>query len=157
MTDLKLLALEPEDLSVVSAHLQDAVLKVADIAFLPRERRFAALLNRFDWAEANHPGTSSRIHTNKQAFTRRRTALRFENVQSARLKNIDLADTKRVLSLLAVQFEAIGADDPSGSVSLIFAADAAIRLDVEYIEAEMRDLGAAWGTASKPEHSNDSD
>lgn len=155
MTDLKLLALEPEDLSIVSAHLQDAVLKVSDIAYLPAEKRFAALLNRFDWLKAHQTGDGAGKRPPNQAFTRRRTALRFENVHAARLKNIDLADKKRVLNLLAVQFDSAGPDDPSGHISLIFAADAAIQLDVEYIEAEMRDLGGAWSTGSKPVHSDD--
>jgi hypothetical protein len=79
-----------------------------------------------------------------------------ERVTAARLKNIDLAATKRVLSLLAIQFEPQVEGDPAGSISLVFAADAAIRLDVECIEVEMRDLGAAWTTEMKPEHSDDS-
>lgn len=155
MTDLKLLALEPEDLKIFSAHLQDAVLKVADIAYLPKENRFAALLNRFDWVHAQHSESVAGRQRDNASFNRRRTALRFEKVTSARLKNIDLKDKKRVLNLLAVQFEAAGPEDPAGFVSLIFAADAAIRLDVDYIEAEMRDLGAVWATESKPEHSDE--
>lgn len=153
MTDLKLIALEPEDLQIISAHLQDAVLTVADLAYLPREKRFAALLNRFDWSGAQQSGSIGR-GGEQPAFARRRTALRLERVTAARLKDIDLKDTKRVLNLLAIQFEAHRADDPAGFVSLIFAADAAIRLEVECIEAEMRDLGAVWATGSKPEHTD---
>jgi hypothetical protein len=159
MTDLKLLALEPEDLAIVSAHLQDAVVTVSDIAYVPREKRFAALLNRFDWTSAH--GTTSPDanagNTSKKTtgtYTRRRTALRFERVTSARLKDIDLSDKKRVLNLLAIQFEPNGPQDPTGNLSLIFAAGAAISLQVECIEAEMRDMGGAWSTASKPEHSD---
>lgn len=154
MTDLKLIALEPEDLQIISAHLQDAVLTVADLAYLPREKRFAALVNRFDWSGAQQSDTSSTSRDGKPTFARRRTALRFERVTAARLKDIDLKDTKRVLNLLAIQFEARQENDPAGFVSLIFAADAAIRLDVECIEAEMRDLGAVWATGSRPEHSD---
>lgn len=154
MTDLKLIALEPEDLKIVSAHLQDAVLMVSDIAYLPREKRFAALLNRFDWAAAQDKAKSDSAKGGTPAFARRRAALRFEQVKSARLKNIDLADKKRVLSLLAIQYEAHAEGDPAGFVSLIFAGDAAIGLDVEYIEAEMRDLGAVWATGSRPEHTD---
>lgn len=153
MTDLKLIALEPEDLQIVSAHLQDAVLTVADLAYLPREKRFAALLNRFDWSDAQQSAPTP-PDGGQAAFARRRTALRFERVTAARLKDIDLKDTKRVLNLLAIQYEAHQADDPAGFVSLIFAADAAIRLDVECIEAEMRDLGAVWATGSRPEHTD---
>jgi len=151
MTDLKLIALEAEDLKILSVHLQDAVLNVGDIAYLPRERRLAALFNRFDWSDAEVAGQAKSGQT---MYTRRRCALRFENVKGARLKNIDLADKKQVLNLLAIQFEPHGADDPSGFVSLVFAGDAGILLDVDCIEAEMRDLGGAWATASKPEHSN---
>ena len=52
MPDLKLIALDADDLAVISAHLQDAVMKVGDLAFLPREKRFAAVANRFDWMDA---------------------------------------------------------------------------------------------------------
>jgi Protein of unknown function (DUF2948) len=154
MTDLKLIALESEDLKVVSAQLQDAVLKIADIGYFPSEKRFAALLNRFDWTEVQ---VAENAHKSSQPYTRRRTALRFENVNAARLKGIDLSKKEHVLNLLAIQFEANAEDDPSGYVSLIFAGDAAIRLDVEYIEAEMRDLGGVWATSSKPEHTTDED
>lgn len=149
MSDLKLIALEAEDLNVLSAHLQDAVMTVADVAYIPAEKRFAGLLNRFDWSDA--AAKDGRDKT----YTRRRTALRFEKVRRAQLKNIDLSDKKQVLNLLAIQFEAHGPDDPSGFVSLVFAGDAGILLDVEYIEAEMRDLGGVWATSSKPEHAAD--
>jgi len=154
MIDLKLIALEPEDLQIVSTHLQDAVLVVADVAYLPREKRFVALLNRFDWAAAQDAAGERQRNDKKSAFARRRAALRFEQVTAARLKDIDLTDKKRVLSLLAIQFEAREEGDPAGAVSLIFAGDAAIRLEVEYIEAEMRDLGAVWATGSRPKHTD---
>ena len=157
MTDLKLLAIEPEDLQIVSAHLQDAVVTVSDIAYLPREKRFAAMLNRFDWPGAEdtdkRQGRDYKSSGRQElSYTRRRTALRFEGVIAARLKGIDLADKKRVLNLLAIQFEPAVNGDPAGSVSLIFAGGAGIRLDVECIEAEMRDMGGAWSTSSKPDH-----
>lgn len=149
MPDLKLIALASEDLQIVSAHLQDAVVTVGDIAYLPRERRFAAVMNRFDWDSAPE---NAKVSRGKPAYTRRRAALRFERVAGARLKDINLAEKKRVLNLLAIQFEPAAEDDPAGHVSLIFAAGAEIRLEVECIEAEMRDLGGAWVTSSKPEH-----
>jgi hypothetical protein len=144
MTDLKLLALDQEDLSILSAHLQDAVLKVEDMAFLPRQRRFAAVLNRFDWVTALTPAKR------RARPQRRRTALRFERVERARLQGIDLKVKDRVLVLLAIGFEEGQA--PGGTVTLNFAGGAAIRLDVECIEAEMRDLGARWATRSLPDH-----
>jgi hypothetical protein len=144
MPDLKLIALDKEDLSIVSAHLQDAVLKVADLAYLPQEKRFAAIANRFDWAEALQDSTGS------QTFARRRAALRFERVHSAKVQGLDLNNKSAVLALLAIGFEE--REPPSGDVTLQFAEGAAIRLSVECIEAELRDLGPVWQAKSKPQH-----
>jgi hypothetical protein len=148
MPDLKLIALDAEDLSIISAHLQDAVLKVADMAFLPREKRFAAVANRFDWVEAINNDTAEGKH-----YARRRAALRFERVLGAQVHGIDLKNKGAVVSLLAIAFEP-GAP-PEGSVTLRFADGGAIRLYVECIEAEMRDLGPVWEAKSKPQHPDD--
>lgn len=142
MTPLKLLALDEEDLAVVSSHLQDAVVRVGDIAYLPSQKRFAAVLNRFDWESASKPGAKD--------FQRRRTALRFDRVLSAKHKDLRPDAKDRVLSLLAVSFEA--GDAPSGQITLTFSGDISIELEVECLEAEMRDLGPAWSTRHKPEH-----
>lgn len=159
MSDLKLVALDAEDLAILSAHLQDAVVKVADMAYLPREQRFAALANRFDWTTAaagDAPQAASGAgqpgKRGGQAFVRRRSAIRFERVMAARVQGIDLKQKSRVLSLLAIQFEARSAEDPAGAITLVFAGGSAIRLEVECIEAELSDLGAAWSTKSKPQH-----
>lgn len=142
MPDLKLIALDEDDLAVISAHLQDAVLRVADMAYVKEEKRFAAVANRFDWQEA--------VSSAAQAFARRRCGIRFERVLGARLTGFDPADGGRVLSLLAVHFVATAA--PAGAVTLAFSGGAAVRLDVECVEAELKDLGAAWGTRQKPSH-----
>ena len=146
MTELKLIALDEDDLKIVSAHLQDAVTKVGDLAYLPREKRFAALVNRFDWVAAAK---------GERPFKRRRAALRFEQVTAARILNIALGDKTQVLNLLAVQFAKAAEGDPGGQVSLVFAGDAAIQLDVQFIETELKDLGAVWSTGSKPEHADE--
>lgn len=147
---LKLLALDAEDLAVVSAQLQDAVVRVGDLAYVKSAQRFASVLNRFNWMAALQSGeTETR---GPEAFERRQCALRFERVRAAKLQNIDLADKRRVLSLLAIQFEPTHADQPDGEILLIFAGGAAIKLDVECIECELRDLGAAWSTKSMPAH-----
>jgi Protein of unknown function (DUF2948) len=147
MPDLKLIALDAEDLSVISAHLQDAVLKVGDIAYLPREKRFAAVTNRFDWAEALKDGKEP------SEFARRQAALRFERVLSAQVSGIDLKNKGAVLSLLAIGFEPTEA--PAGDVMLLFADGGAIRLRVEVIEAELKDLGPVWQAKAKPQHPDD--
>jgi Protein of unknown function (DUF2948) len=142
MKPLKLIALDEEDLAIVSSHLQDAVVRVGDMVYQPSKKRFAAVLNRFDW-EAAQGG-------NGKDFKRRRTALRFERVFGAQLKNVKSSAPERVLSLLAVRFDADEA--PAGKVILTFSGDASIQLKVECIEAELKDLGPAWNTRSKPEH-----
>ena len=144
MDKLKLIAFDVEDLAVISANLQDAVLKVGDMTYLPGEKRFAAVLNRFDWANA--------ITGGKIDLRRRQSALRFERALGAKVSGLDLAQQTEVLSLLAIQFEAKGAEDPAGAVTLIFAGGGAVKLEVECIEAELRDLGPAWQARAKPEH-----
>lgn len=142
MSKLKLFALDAEDLEVVSAHLQDAVARVGDIAWMPAQKRFVVIVNRFDWAEAGaarDPG-----------HHRRRTALHFERVAAVRRRGIRQDNPDAVLNLLAIRFEQT--DTPGGSVDLVFSGGAEIRLDVECLEARLSDLGPAWSTASIPAH-----
>jgi hypothetical protein len=148
MAELKLIAFDADDLSVLSAHLQDAVLKVGDLAFLPREKRFAAIANRFDWLDAleNEAGRGTR-------YARRRAALRFERVLGAQVHGLDLKNKGAITELLAVSFEP--GEPPAGRVILQFADGGAVRLNVECIEAELRDLGPAWEAKSRPRHPED--
>jgi hypothetical protein len=147
MPDLKLIAMDAEDLAVISAHLQDAVLRVGDMTYLRREKRFAALVNRFEWEQA------IKDEKGRKTYARRRAGLRFERVLGAKVSGIDLKDETAVLSLLAISFEA--SDEPHGFVTLHFSGGPAIRLEVECVEAEIKDLGAAWAARSKPVHSED--
>lgn len=147
---LKLIALDAEDLAILSAHMQDAVLHVGDMAFLPKHRRFAAIANRFDWdaaARAEARGGPA------VQMRRNRAALRFERVLSAKVSGIDLKDKRRILSILALQFEATTA--PAGAVTIVCAGDAAIRLEVECLEVELKDLGAVWAARAKPAHNDE--
>ena len=141
MDSLKLIALDGEDIEIVSAHLQDAVLKAADIHWRPAEKRVVVALNRFDWEAAN--GAEPEFH-------RRRTALRFERVTACQCRNINSAQKDQVLNLLAVGFEAN--DPPGGVVTLLFSGGAALRLEVECLEAELADLGPVWVTGCCPAH-----
>jgi hypothetical protein len=145
MKSLKLIALDPEDLKVLSCHLQDAVIRVGDMAYLKDEMRFAAIANRFDWEQA--------AQIDDATYRRRRSGLRFERVRAASVNGIDLKQKGTVLELLAMTFEP--GEEPSGVLTLLFAGGGAIRLEVECIEAELRDLGAAWRTRLKPEHASD--
>ncbi|MBA2126683.1 DUF2948 domain-containing protein [Hyphomicrobium methylovorum] len=152
MAELKLIALDAEDLGIVSAHLQDAVLRVGEMAYLPKERRFAAIANRFDWTSGIPAGKGG----SAAEAQRRRAALRFERVIGARVQGISLNDPRAVLALLSITFNRTGGEDaPEGDVTLTFSGGAAIRLSVECIEAELKDLGAVWATKSTPEHPED--
>ena len=144
---LKLAAFDEEDLAVISAHVQDAVLKVGDMVYLPREGRFALAMNRFTWEKA---GDGSR-----KDYERRRAALAFDRVRAARVSKIDRSKPDAVLELLAIAFEVT--DAPAGKVTLVFAGGGAVQLDVEVIEARLADLGAAWSTAAKPKHDDTAD
>lgn len=137
---LKLLAFDTEDLAVLSAHMQDAVMKVGDTVYLPRERRFAFAANRFDWEQAAVAGENRR----------RRTAVHFERVTAVRSRHIPRADPEVCLNLLAIAFEP--GEEPGGTVLLHFSGDACIRLEVECLEGAMKDLGPAWQAAHCPEH-----
>jgi len=143
MSQLKLVALDEEDLAIVSAHVQDAVLKVADLAFLPADKRFVVAMNRFVWE--NKRGLFSRQHE------RRRSVLHFENVRAVRISGFKREAGDDVLSLLALRFDA-GSEAPAGTIELTCSGGAAIQLDVGYVEARLSDLGAAWETSALPRH-----
>lgn len=133
---LKLVAFDPEDLAVISAHLQDALLRVGDIVYLPKERRFAVQTRRFDW-ESDTP-------------QRRLTCMHFEHVKAVRVRGIDQSNKDAVLNLLAIAFEEH--DAPSGTATLIFAEGGAIQVDLECIEMQMKDIGPVWAAENRPVH-----
>lgn len=140
---LKLIALDADDLAIVSAHVQDAVTKVGDMKYEAAARRFVVPLHRFVWEiEA---GRFRKPHNE-----RRNSVLHFQGVSAAKATGIDPARKQDVLSLLAVRFEAGAA--PAGAIELVFSGGAAIRLDVEFVEAQLADLGGAWEASSRPRH-----
>jgi hypothetical protein len=145
MTSVRLMALDSEDLDVLAAHMQDAVLKEADLQYDAKARQFALVANRFVWEEAEG--------RRQRSFERRRAALHFDRVLSVRSRGIRRNDPEQVLSLLTVQFLAEeGMDAPSGVIELIFAEDVSVRLEVECIEVQLADLGPAWETRRRPKH-----
>ena len=140
MGELKLLALDGEDLEVIAAHAQDAVVRVADMGFAKSDHRFALLLNRYAWEEDSNRGKGQR----------RRTALRIERVDSVNTSGIDLKAREGVLELLSVSFTP--GEAPAGEVTLYFAGGGTVRLAVECLEVKLHDLGAAWAAAGRPAH-----
>ncbi len=142
MDPLKLVALDVKDLEVLSTHLQDAVMRVSDMAYVPSQNRFVVIVNRFDWERANSAEDGR--------FERRRAALRFDRVLGAKVQNLRQKTETAVVELLAIQFEETST--PEGNVTLVFAGGGAVRLQVECIEAELSDLGPVWRAKSRPEH-----
>lgn len=154
--ELKLVALDRDDIEVVSAHVQDARVKLADMFWQPREHRFVLALNRFDWMSAVDSETAGKAakeavkEAGKGEYRRCRTALRFERVNACKYRNLDQANKNARLNLLAVEFDET--DAPAGTVTLIFSGGGVIRLEVECLEAELADLGEVTPVALCPDH-----
>jgi len=134
---LKLSALDAEDLGVISAAVQDSLVAVRDCAYFAGEKRFVLLLNRFCW-EAD-PGVDAQ-------FWRVHAALVFNEVDAVHHHRIPLQQPDRVLELLAVELE------KDGSVTLRFAADRLIRLEIGRLACHLGDVGEPWATPWKPAH-----
>ena len=140
MAELKLMALDAEDLQVISSCCQDAVLKVGDLDYSPSKKQFALSLNRFAWELDGKTKTPER----------RKSVLHFAQVNGVKISGIDRTDKEMVLSLLAVLFEQT--EEPSGEIELVFAGDGAIKLNVECIEVQLADMPAAWEAKGRPSH-----
>ena len=134
---LKLTAKDTEDLNIISAHMQDALVRLADIRYLAKTRQFALVANRFAWEQ--QPNSE-----------RCRTGLHFEHVLSVKQQGIKGLEGDTVLSLLSISFEP--GQNPSGTVVLTFSADCTIKLGVEYLDLQLKDLGGAWATTMTPSH-----
>jgi hypothetical protein len=128
---LKLIALDADDLAVISAHVQDARVRTGDIVWRQSEKRLVVGMSRLDWEQTLAGETSPR---------RLIAALRFDRVLACKSRNIDLEAPQTALELLGIEFHPGRA--PSGSALLMFSHGAALRLDVECLECELTDLGA---------------
>jgi hypothetical protein len=127
---LKLIALDADDLAVISAHVQDARVAPADIIWRQADKRLVIGMNRLDWEQTMSGETRPR---------RLIAALRFDRVLACKSRNIDLA-APEALELVGIEFHEHEA--PGGSALLMFAEGGAIRLDVECLECELTDLGS---------------
>ncbi len=134
---LRLTAQDGDDLAVISAQMQDAVLKLGDVSFNVKRRRFAFVANRFAWDAAPEK-------------LRRRVGLHFGSVHGVKRSGFANAGGETILSLLAITYTET--ESPSGFVTLAFSAGHSIRLDVECLDCTMADLGPAWSTEHQPEH-----
>ena len=145
--ELKLVALDRDDIAVVSAHVQDALVRVGDILWQPHEHRFVMALSRFDWIAA---AEAKPAPGQKRDYRRCRTALRFDRVLSCKCRGIDQSDKAARLNLLAVEFA--DGDSPAGVVTMTFSGSGVIRLEVECLEAELADLGEIFAADGCPNH-----
>lgn len=137
---LRLVALDAEDLEVFSAHLQDFVLRVGDLVYLPRDKRLAFVGNRADRRVGGE-------------LRRRRTAGHFDRVTKVSARGIDRSTPDVVLNLLAVTF--VREEDPSGEIELHFSGGSSLKMAVECIEAQVADLGPVWAAKAEPHHDDD--
>jgi hypothetical protein len=128
---LKLIALDEDDLAVISTHVQDARVQISDIIWRQREKRLVIGMSRLDWDQTLEGETSPR---------RLVSALRFDRVLACKSRQIDLGALEAVLDLIGIEFHA--GEPPSGCALLLFADGRALRLDLECLECELTDLGA---------------
>jgi hypothetical protein len=128
---LKLIALDADDLAVISAHVQDARVQPADIIWRQGEKRLVVGMSRLDWEQTLAGETAAR---------RLVAALRFDRVLSCKSRNIDLEAPDAAMELLGIEFHP--GEAPGGSAILLFSQGGAVRLDVECLECELTDLDA---------------
>ncbi|HKL70992.1 DUF2948 family protein [Salibaculum sp.] len=143
---LRLRALDANDLSVISGLVQDAIFPGSEMRWDRSARRFGLLLNRFRWEDA------PRAEAQGRAYERVQSVLAFEDVLSVQSQGVAPGDSETILSLLAVRFEP--GEDGTGQVLLTLAGDGAIRLEVETLEAVLRDVTRPYAAPSgaRPNH-----
>ena len=140
--NLKLIAKTDEDLRVISAHLQDAIVSPSEIANLEKNKIFLIQLNRFMWEDVE----KGVFRKNKRI----RTVLKFDNIIEVNSKNIGQRHRDKFLDFLAI--ETTKMPDKNYEMKLIFSGDAIIRVIAEVIEVTLDDQGAPWSTKNKPKH-----
>jgi hypothetical protein len=154
---IKLRARDPQDLEVLAAMLQDAIVRPADMSYRPREKRFVMTVSRFRWelprgdgaARDPEPEPQEDVRFEeageRQLFQRVAAGLCFDRVRRVRTQNLDQRRRDEILSLLTVDAE-------PGAITLVFSGGARIRLEVSLIACHMEDLGEPWPTPWRPAH-----
>ena len=142
VTNLKLLATSDEDLRVIAAHLQDAIVSIHEIARLKKNRIFLIQMNRFMWEDVE----KGVFRKNKRI----RTILKFDNIIEVLSKNINIKKTKNFLDFLTIESNLL--PDKSYEIKLIFSGDAVIKIQTEVIDATLDDQGSSWESKTQPKH-----
>ena len=140
--NLKLIARTEEDLRIISAHLQDSIVSVSDIANLKMSKIFLMQLNRFMWEDVE----KGVFRKNKRI----RTILKFENIISVISKNISQKNKIKFLDFLTIETKILF--DKTYEIKLIFSGDGVINVKCEVIEVSLDDQGVPWESKTKPKH-----
>jgi hypothetical protein len=150
MNPLRLRAVDTIDLSVIAAHLQDAVAQVADMAFKPKERRFAIMFNRFMWEDVQDDAGKGAKADKDAPYRRVRSVLHFDGVMKVQSQGLRLDRKEAVAEILTLAFEP--KDDVAGVITITFAGGGAIKLEVEALDAWLSDVSQPWSTKNRPDH-----
>tara|TARA_Y100000748_G_C15115418_1_gene340075 strand:+ start:73 stop:516 length:444 start_codon:yes stop_codon:yes gene_type:complete len=140
--NLKLIARTEEDLRVISAHLQDSIVSIIDIASLKKNKIFLMQLNRFMWEDVE----KGVFRKNKRI----RTILKFDNVINVYSKNINQYKKDKFLDFLTIESNKM--PDKNYEMKIVFAGDSIIRVISEVIEVTLDDQGDSWNTKNMPKH-----
>ncbi len=140
--NLKLIARTDNDLKVISAHLQDSIVDIKNIAHLKKNKIFLMQLNRFMWEDVE----KGVFRKNKRI----RTMLKLDNVLEVNSRNIRQKNKDEFLDFLAIESQQM--PDKNYEMKLIFSGDSIIRVITEVIEVILDDQGAPWDTKNKPKH-----
>jgi hypothetical protein len=138
---LKLQAADKDDLAVLSAFLQDAVIPVKEASFIPAENRFVFVANRFRWEDADRDAAAE----GTRIYERVHCVVCFQNVATVRQKGLEQRRRGQVVSLLSFNVE-------PGTIDLVLSAGALIQLEVGSILCHLLDLDDPWPTQWRPAH-----
>jgi len=134
---LKLRAHDSEDLAVISALLQDALVPLGDITYLPHETSFIMAMNRYRWERSD---MRLRVHS----------GVRFDTVQRAQFSGIDQRNRRQFLSFMAMEFQPQGND--LDEILLHFSGEGRIRLQIDNLSCRLTDFDESWSTHRRPHH-----
>lgn len=143
---LNLVALDGDDLQVISALAQDGVFAIGDMKWIAAERRFAILINRLRHEDIDAAKRAGRPPE------RVRSLLVVDHVLGMASQGVDRSDSDTVMSLLSVNF--IAGDDADGVVEFVLAGDGALRANVEALEVSLQDVTRPYKAVSGqvPDH-----
>jgi len=150
---LKLRAEDSEDMAIIAACLQDAVVARRDMTYLTRQRRFAMVMSRYCWEDDVASQRQRRGGGLLGRGRRIRSGLHIDGVMKVDTLGLPAGEAAEALSLLTIAVEP--GEDASATLLLMFAGGGIVRLAVECIECRLADIGPSWPTPRQPRHSLD--